>query len=237
MRMYFIHDGTKQEGPYSLDELKTKNITRQTPIWFEGIDEWTIAENIEELKSIFTSVPPPFTKVISPVNIKEDSTKQEKGIKPKKKKGKIYLYTFIISLVVFLIFVAIYAINNNNSKGNSRFSDASSETYEEKKMTVEEIERSQPTKFLSAEGSFNENFWGDKIKVHGIVINSATVATYKDAVVEVTYYSKTMTDLGSNQYTIYENFPPNSKTNFELKIDNFKNVNSIGLEVVDATAN
>lgn len=36
--------------------------------------------------------------------------------------------------------------------------------------------------------------FGDK-KVYGIIKNTATVATYKNAVVKVTYYSKTKTEL------------------------------------------
>ena len=112
-----------------------------------------------------------------------------------------------------------------------------SQTYQEKVMTVEEIERSQPTNFLTAEGNYNENFWGDKIKVHGVIKNKATVATYKDAVVRITYYSKTKTEIGSKDYTIYDIFPPHSEVKFELKINNYKDVKTIGWEVIQATAN
>ena len=85
--------------------------------------------------------------------------------------------------------------------------------------------------------NYNENFWGDKIKVHGVVKNKATVATYKDAVVRVTYYSKTKTELGNKEYTIYEVFPPNSEVKFELKIENYKDVSTIGWDVIQAKAN
>ena len=104
-------------------------------------------------------------------------------------------------------------------------------------MTIEEIERSQPTKFLNASGNYNENFWGNQIKVHGVIKNSATVASYKDAIVRVTYYSKTKTELIRKEYTIYENFPPHSEVKFELKIENYKDVNTIGWEVIQATPN
>lgn len=62
------------------------------------------------------------------------------------------------------------------------------------------------------------------------------MATYKDAVIKVTYYSKTKTELGSNLYTIYENFPPHAAVNFELKIENYKDVNSIDCMIIKASA-
>jgi len=111
------------------------------------------------------------------------------------------------------------------------------ETYKEKVMTVAEIERSQPTKFLSATGQYRTTLLGNKIKVDCTITNKATVATYKDAIVRVTYYSKTKTVLGTNDYTIYEVFPPTSSKTVRLKIDNYKNVATIGWDVIMASNN
>lgn len=108
------------------------------------------------------------------------------------------------------------------------------ESYAEKKMTIEQMEQSEPIRFLDVSGNYNKSFWGTKINVHGKIVNRATIATYKDAVVKVIYYSKTKTVLGSKDYIIYELFPPNSTKTFELKIENYKDVNSIGLELVKA---
>lgn len=104
-------------------------------------------------------------------------------------------------------------------------------------QSVEEIERSQPTNFLNASGTYNETLFGNNIKVHGVIKNSATVANFKDVVVKVTYYSKTQTVIGSNNYIIYDFFPPHSEKNFELKIDKIDGTNTIGWDVVKATPN
>jgi hypothetical protein len=53
-------------------------------------------------------------------------------------------------------------------------------------------------------------------------------------VIKITYYTKTKTDLGNDEYTIYETFPPNTSKTINLKINNYKNVNSIDVDVVDA---
>jgi hypothetical protein len=59
---YFLHDGEEKQGPFSLDELKTKNISKKASVWREGLEDWTEAGSLEELSSLFTSVPPPFKK-------------------------------------------------------------------------------------------------------------------------------------------------------------------------------
>lgn len=128
----------------------------------------------------------------------------------------------------------ILVITSCNS-GGAR-ADAEPQNYQEKVMSVQEIENSQPANFLSAGGTYNESFFGDKLKVHGVIKNSATVATYKDAIVRITYYSKTKTELTSRQYTIYDFFPPHSEKHFELKIENYKDVSSIGWDVLEAKA-
>jgi hypothetical protein len=168
------------------------------------------------------------------INAKQSETRNLE--KPKNKSGiaktlsKVFLFFALIFVVLF-----IYYKSNKGSGSGYGGNDFQENTYEEKVMTVEEIEKADPTKFLNADGTYGENFWGTKLKVHGIIKNTATVATYKDAVVRITYYSKTKTDLGNKEYTIYDFFPPSSEKKFELKIENYKDVNSIGWDVVSAS--
>lgn len=223
MREYFLHQGNEQEGPFTIDELKNKNITKQTSIWYDGLPEWTVAGNIEELSLLFKVLPPEFKPA---ANIK--STTQSIAADEPRRKGKTTLKFFGFLTLLVIVLIAVANTNNTSDQGN--------ESYVEKVMSVEEVEQSQPQNFLAASGNYNENFWGTKLKVHGLIKNNATVATYKDAVVKVTYYSKTKTALGSKEYIIYEVFDPHSEKPFELKIDNYKDVESIGWEVITATA-
>jgi GYF domain 2 len=231
MKKYYLHDGKEQKGPFDIDELTDKNISRETSIWFEGLEEWKTAEKIDELKSMFSSAPPLYkAKIFEPPPIhKIERFVNNNDQQPIKSKNKIGKYILILLLAIIIIFVVIYHSYNESSY--------SGQTYNEQVMSVEETENSQPTVFLAATGDYNENFWGTKLKVHGIIRNNATVVTYKDAVVKVTYFSKTKTELGNMEYTIYEVFPPQSTKNFELKIENYKDVNSIGWEVVNAISN
>jgi hypothetical protein len=105
---------------------------------------------------------------------------------------------------------------------------------EELRMELKQLEQSRPTDYLIASGNYRENFWGDKFKVNCTITNKASIATYKDAVIRVIYYSKTKTELGSKDYTIYELFSPSSSKTVEMTVDNYQDVNSIGLKVISA---
>ena len=59
MKKYFYSDGKEKHGPLSLDELKQKNISNDTLVWFEGLDDWKPAGELEEMKPILELKPPP----------------------------------------------------------------------------------------------------------------------------------------------------------------------------------
>lgn len=68
MKKYFYTDGTNNFGPFTLEELREKNITRETKVWFQELGDWKPAGNIPELTEIFKLVPPPITKIESNSN-------------------------------------------------------------------------------------------------------------------------------------------------------------------------
>lgn len=133
------------------------------------------------------------------------------------------------------IFALLFSLTACGQSGESSTS-ITEESYNQKVTSVEETELSQPTTFLKADGNYNKNLIGTKIKLHGTITNSASVATFKDAVVQITFYSATQTELFNKNYTIYNYFPPHSTVEFELKTENYKDVESIGVSVVGAAA-
>jgi len=59
MKKYFYSNGNEKHGPLSLDKLKQENIAKDTLIWFEGLDEWTPASELDDMKPILELNPPP----------------------------------------------------------------------------------------------------------------------------------------------------------------------------------
>lgn len=110
MKKYFLHDGSQQSGPFELEELKSKKLNRDTPIWFEGLDEWTTINKVEELKELITSTPPPFiSKMASPPPIPDSQTSTKISVERPNQRTlngrKILVYISIIVLVLIGFFV------------------------------------------------------------------------------------------------------------------------------------
>lgn len=68
MKKYFYSNGQDKEGPVSIEELKQIDINADTLIWFEGIQDWTPAIEIEEIRLILELNPPKILSVDESVN-------------------------------------------------------------------------------------------------------------------------------------------------------------------------
>ena len=77
MKKYYLHNGTESSGPFDIEELKAKNITKASPVWFEGMLHWKTAGEIPELHQLFTVNPPPFPLFETPKPAPKVETKKE----------------------------------------------------------------------------------------------------------------------------------------------------------------
>jgi len=73
------------------------------------------------------------------------------------------------------------------------------------------------------------------MKVHGTVTNKATLANFKDIVIEISYYSSTKTLISKERFVFYQFVPAHSKKLFEWKIKPPGGTNSMSWDAVDAT--
>lgn len=120
MRKYFIHNGESENGPFDIEQLKTMQIKSETPIWYEGIQNWTIAGNVEELKSIIvsTSTPPKFESFsqqntnINPTIFPKPNYGNNQNFEPKKSKT---LRNVLIGIgILALVFIGLVIASNNS---------------------------------------------------------------------------------------------------------------------------
>lgn len=60
---YMVSVNGQQSGPYNLQQLQqlaqTGQLTVQTYVWKQGMTNWELAGNVQELSSLFGAVPPP----------------------------------------------------------------------------------------------------------------------------------------------------------------------------------
>lgn len=129
MKKYFYSNGKEKNGPFSLEDLKNKEINPNTLIWFEGLDDWTAAKYILELEEILQLSPPPIpingikTKLITSEPKLKDEEKTNNGenkyYKPKKCgmfsrpfsfEGRIRRTEYAISFIISVFFLTILNI-------------------------------------------------------------------------------------------------------------------------------
>lgn len=54
---FFIIKNDEQQGPFTLEQLSGMSIMPDTPVWHEGLDDWTAASYVEELKTLVAYAP------------------------------------------------------------------------------------------------------------------------------------------------------------------------------------
>ncbi len=105
--------------------------------------------------------------------------------------------------------------------------------YEQGKLSLEEIEKQNPPKFISISGKDKRNLVGQTV-VRGKLTNNAKMATFKDIDIKLSFYSKTGVLLQEDQELIYETLAPGASTSFKSKYFAPKGTDSIAMKVVSA---
>lgn len=107
MKKYYLHNGTESSGPFDLEELKAKKITKSSPVWFEGMENWKYAGEIPELNTLFVATPPPISSFTSP----KTAPKEEK-VKEVRKILGLASSTFFIVCVILVLATSTVIFNN-----------------------------------------------------------------------------------------------------------------------------
>ena len=105
MKVYYIHQGSEQSGPFTIEELKQKNISKDTPVWYEDLPEWKKAGELPELNSLFISVPPPFIEK-EPASATQATGKK---IPPPIAQNKPAVIAGKKNMTIYIILVAVLA--------------------------------------------------------------------------------------------------------------------------------
>lgn len=96
MTNYHYTDGVNSFGPFTIYELKDKNIKPDTLIWTEGLSNWTKARDIPEISQEFSfnNVPPTI-----PSQNETFNTNTDNSFKTNERPPKTYLLETILSTI------------------------------------------------------------------------------------------------------------------------------------------
>ena len=143
MKQYYIYFENEQLGPFNFEDLKTQKISKETKVWFEGLEEWKIAENIEELKSILISIPPPINSFTSQPPTKFESTQKvgtEIEVDESSKIFGLKRNVFYLLLGAFVIIIGLIYFNNLQDKNREILLEHNkqNELYNQQQKEIEE---------------------------------------------------------------------------------------------------
>lgn len=215
MKQFYLHDGQNQIGPFSSEELKEKNITRDTFVWKEGMTDWKKAGEVTELNNLFVNTPPPFKAAV--VNIATTSTIDPKTTGSKTVNTGMWIgrnpkTAFFILILLVIAGVSIYNNQHSNSSYSNGIFDSlvKEKTPEELRMELRQKEKENPKNYLTSELTMRGNLIGEKV-FEGTISNTASTATFKDVMIEISFLSKTESVISKEKFVVYEVLGPQKK--------------------------
>ncbi len=143
---------------------------------------------------------------------------------------------FILFIIACIICVSCNQSSNQpeNSASNETKNVTPKKTHEEIMEDARILEVSKPTEYLSVTYKLDYKVFSGKDVVRGTISSSAASASYKDINLKITFYSKTDTELGSEEYVVYDFVNPGTSIKFEIKLKSPKGTQKIGVQVVGA---
>lgn len=230
MKSYYIYQGDKQHGPYTIHQLSAMQINPAVPVWTEGFTQWIKAREVPELQPIFSLAPPPFNTTSSASNgyVTLHSTTEHVGFIIGKK-WKIFLLIAAVALTIFLV---ARAQQPRSERGS--FDAAFSKSPEQLRAELKQYEMMKPTHYLKGKLGHRKNVIGETV-LEGTVENRATIANFKDVVLKITWLSKTNSEMSVTRHTIYEYIGADQTVAFKLKTLGPSGYTNMNVEIESAT--
>ena len=130
--------------------------------------------------------------------------------------------------LAFLLFFSFYFVACNSEDAVKE-----NESYSATKESLLKKEEKNPSAFIIVSGGSKKNIVGQTV-VKGTLMNKASVATFKDVDIKLSFYSKTKTLLETDKETIFEILNTSESQSFKTKYFAPKGTDSVGLQVLGA---
>lgn len=139
-------------------------------------------------------------------------------------------------LIIFLIIlIAACGQTNSSIKENSSFSNSSHEkTPEELRQELLMKEKQNPITYLKQQSTWRRNLIGETV-LEGTISNIATLANFKDVILDVTWLTKTQTKLKSEKYAVYEYIGAGKSITYKIKANAPSSTGGVQIEIASAT--
>lgn len=172
---YFLHDGNQELGPFDIDQLKAQKLKKNTKIWREGLEAWTTAGELEEIKHLVISTPPPLAESVSAIisgppkieQLQESSSNHNTNLSVEPARWKNKLIKFLLILAGALVISGIGGWLIYQNLQNREILNAVNEEVNAQKNTQDEKEeqRRRTNQAITEKNMNYRNNWPNYIKV------------------------------------------------------------------------
>lgn len=132
--------------------------------------------------------------------------------------------------LLLLLFISSTLFSCKDEQKDKKFDEA---TYEKSKESLADKEKNNPARFLKVDNRNRKNLIGQTVLI-GHLENKATVCTYSDVELRLSFFSKTGVKLDEVIETVYEKVPPGEKIKFKIKHFAPKGTDSVYIRVINA---
>ncbi len=134
--------------------------------------------------------------------------------------------------LIVIILLAIFATSCGGSKAND---ETPSVKYEEKKTSMEGIERKNPLQFLKMNNGNDRSNLVNKVVIVGDVINSATLVAYKDIQIDIIFKNEKGSVIQKDTKTLGMTIEPGTTQAVKVKVKKPKGTASVLFDITGAT--
>ena len=131
--------------------------------------------------------------------------------------------------VIILLLLILFSFHCNTQPKEAR----EKESYETTKKALLTKEQKDPRLFLTVKSNSKKNIIGQTV-VTGTISNKASIATFKDIELKLSFYSATKALLETDKETIFLIVDPGESRHFKTKYFAPKGTDSVALQVLSA---
>jgi hypothetical protein len=232
MNEYYIHNGTSQEGPFDLERLKQLGINKETPIWYEGLQGWTTAGEVESLSELFmkatpppffTSTPPPFEFSVPPA-IEKREKKPVAWMELIQKNRTAFIA--VIAIIACIVIGSLFVKNSNREQEvvvlNQRVEAQENAASEEQQK--EEVQAAQAKKANDALTAKNMNIRNNWEQFVHVDYDAPTVNYALGGISEFSVYLENTTPYMLEQVNVLVEYIRKNGNLYQTKTVSFYNI-------------
>ena len=139
MKKYYLHTNHETFGPFDLEELKARNVTEKTPVWFVGMEHWKTAGEIPELNILFSVTPPPISYFSTPTTTAKVKQKEEEWNLWGVSRTTVLIVAGVVSLTTAtIVFKSVQENRSRDLKFKNHQTDIENHQYQLREKEFEE---------------------------------------------------------------------------------------------------